>query len=401
MNNRAQTRDPRPWLQAMAAAAAVTAILVAIPTSIQAYADPEPSTPTPTPTSTVPVLVAKVPDPGPGLRRLQQTRAHRRRFVHRNVHAVGFPGHSQQPGSEHVQCGDLGRWNPAVNVVAALDGGPYVVFAPTDDAFAKLDPAELEALKNDPAKLTSVLYYHMVLGFLGPDDVHGKMPTQEGKLIDVTGKGGDIKINDTAKGGLRRDHRQGRGHLHDRHRARPGRGAGRQPDDFGFPSTSTSTSTTPSSETPTPSATPERRQRQPPPERATDSAGSPDRLTFLDEGPGTLLRVLGPHDQDDFAHGARPAGLVAGDGAVIRAHGNALAGLNGQRRVARDSIRERQGRLKRGFPGPAGTTLLISPHFNASSAVIGSPVNSISRATLRGNCSTMRNTPRQPRSGRA
>lgn len=203
MNNRAQTPGPKtPGFKAMGAAAAVTAILVAIPTSIQAYADPEPSTPTPTPTptSTIPVPVAKVPDPqGPGCD------AYNKRVP---TGAGSFTGMSTQSASQAIASNpDLstfsaaisGSWNPAVNVVAALDGGPYVVFAPTDDAFAKLDPAEFEALKNDPAKLTSVLYYHMVLGFLGPDDVHGKMPTQEGKLIDVTGKGGDIKINDTAK----------------------------------------------------------------------------------------------------------------------------------------------------------------------------------------------------------
>lgn len=199
MNNRAQNPGPKtPGIKAMGAAAAVTAILVAIPTSIQAYADPE--SPTPTPTSTIPVPVAKVPDPqGPGCD------AYNKRVP---TGTGSFTGMSTQSASQAIASNpDLstfsaaisGSWNPAVNVVAALDGGPYVVFAPTDDAFAKLDPAEFEALKNDPAKLTSVLYYHMVLGFLGPDDVHGKMPTQEGKLIDVTGKGGDIKINDTAK----------------------------------------------------------------------------------------------------------------------------------------------------------------------------------------------------------
>src|SRR5690606_2316066 len=35
-----------------------------------------------------------------------------------------------------------GGLNPAVNVVNVLDNGPYNVFAPTDEAFAKLDPAE-------------------------------------------------------------------------------------------------------------------------------------------------------------------------------------------------------------------------------------------------------------------
>ena len=39
----------------------------------------------------------------------------------------------------------------------------------------------------------------MFLGLLGPDDVQGQRPTQEGTEIKVTGKGGDIKVNDTAK----------------------------------------------------------------------------------------------------------------------------------------------------------------------------------------------------------
>lgn len=188
-----------PSLKTMGAAAAVTAILVAVPTSIQAYADPATPEPT-TPASTTSTPVAKVPDPqGPGCD------AYNKRVP---TGAGSFAGMFTQSASQAIASNpDLsmfsaaisGKWNPAVNVLPALDGGPYVVFAPTDDAFAKLDAATLEALKNDPVKLTSVLYYHMVLGFLGPDDVHGKMPTQEGKLIDVTGKGGDIKINDTAK----------------------------------------------------------------------------------------------------------------------------------------------------------------------------------------------------------
>ena len=203
MNNRAQTPGTKtPSLKTMGAAAALTAILVAIPTSIHAYADPAttPEPTTPTSTSTVPVPVAKVPDPqGPGCD------AYNKRVPTGAGSLTGMSTHSapqataSNPDLSTFSAAISGDWNPAVNVVAALDGGPYVVFAPTDDAFAKLDPAEFTALKNDPAKLTSVLYYHMVLGFLGPDDVHGKMPTQEGNLIDVTGKGGDIKINDTAK----------------------------------------------------------------------------------------------------------------------------------------------------------------------------------------------------------
>jgi uncharacterized surface protein with fasciclin (FAS1) repeats len=88
-----------------------------------------------------------------------------------------------------------GQLNPAVNVASVLDNGPYVVFAPSNDAFAKLDPAELEAIKADPVKLTALVYYHMVLGILGPDDIHGTMYTQQGKPVEVKGKGGDITVN--------------------------------------------------------------------------------------------------------------------------------------------------------------------------------------------------------------
>ena len=36
----------------------------------------------------------------------------------------------------------------------------------------------------------------MVLGYLGPNDVQGKMPTQDGRSVNVVGKGSDIKVND-------------------------------------------------------------------------------------------------------------------------------------------------------------------------------------------------------------
>jgi uncharacterized surface protein with fasciclin (FAS1) repeats len=74
-----------------------------------------------------------------------------------------------------------------------------VVFAPTNDAFAALEPSQLEALKTDPAALTKLDYYHVFLGLLGPEDVHGQRPTQEGADIKAEGKNGDIKVNGTAK----------------------------------------------------------------------------------------------------------------------------------------------------------------------------------------------------------
>lgn len=92
-----------------------------------------------------------------------------------------------------------GGLNPAVNVAPVLDNGPYVVFAPTDEAFAKLPPEQLEALKSNPAALTDLNYYHVFLGLLGPGDVKGQRATQQGAEIKIVGTNGDIKVNDTAK----------------------------------------------------------------------------------------------------------------------------------------------------------------------------------------------------------
>jgi uncharacterized surface protein with fasciclin (FAS1) repeats len=50
-------------------------------------------------------------------------------------------------------------------LVETLKGkGPFTVFAPTDEAFAKLPPGTLEALLKDKEQLTAVLTYHVVAG---------------------------------------------------------------------------------------------------------------------------------------------------------------------------------------------------------------------------------------------
>ena len=57
-----------------------------------------------------------------------------------------------------------GKLNPNVNLVDTLNGGEFTVFAPTDDAFAKIDPATIEKLKTDSDLLTNILTYHVVPG---------------------------------------------------------------------------------------------------------------------------------------------------------------------------------------------------------------------------------------------
>ncbi|MEA3247523.1 MAG: fasciclin domain-containing protein, partial [Gemmatimonadota bacterium] len=57
-------------------------------------------------------------------------------------------------------------------LVEALQGkGPFTVFAPTDEAFAKLPPGTLAALLKDPVKLGAILKYHVVSGKVMAADV--------------------------------------------------------------------------------------------------------------------------------------------------------------------------------------------------------------------------------------
>jgi uncharacterized surface protein with fasciclin (FAS1) repeats len=89
-----------------------------------------------------------------------------------------------------------GQLNPQVNLVDTLNGGEFTVFAPTDDAFAKIDPATIEKLKTDKDLLTSILTYHVVPGQASPAQVVGTHKTVQGAEVTVTGEGNGLKVND-------------------------------------------------------------------------------------------------------------------------------------------------------------------------------------------------------------
>jgi uncharacterized surface protein with fasciclin (FAS1) repeats len=80
----------------------------------------------------------------------------------------------------------------AAGLVDTLKGkGPFTVFAPTDEAFAKIPKADLDALLKDKAKLTAVLTYHVVAGKVMAADVKaGKVKTVQGSDLTVTTTGG-------------------------------------------------------------------------------------------------------------------------------------------------------------------------------------------------------------------
>lgn len=84
----------------------------------------------------------------------------------------------------------------AAGLVDTLKGkGPFTVFAPTDEAFAKIPKADLEALLKNKAKLTSILTYHVVAGKVMAADVKaGKVKTVQGSEITISTMGG-VKVD--------------------------------------------------------------------------------------------------------------------------------------------------------------------------------------------------------------
>ncbi|MDN4588730.1 hypothetical protein DBA29_09530 [Xenophilus aerolatus] len=84
----------------------------------------------------------------------------------------------------------------AAGLVDTLKGpGPFTVFAPTDEAFAKVPKAQLDALLADKAKLTKVLTYHVVPGAVMAKDVKpGMVKTVEGGNLTLATTGG-VTVN--------------------------------------------------------------------------------------------------------------------------------------------------------------------------------------------------------------
>lgn len=88
-----------------------------------------------------------------------------------------------------------GQLNPNVNLVDTLNGSEFTVFAPVDEAFAKIDSATIETLKTDSDLLTKILTYHVVPGQIAPDEIDGTHTTVEGQDVTVAGSGDSITVN--------------------------------------------------------------------------------------------------------------------------------------------------------------------------------------------------------------
>merc|ERR1712139_736908 len=88
----------------------------------------------------------------------------------------------------------------AAQLTGTLSGkGPFTVFAPTNEAFAKLDKALLAALlePKNVKKLTEVLTYHVYAGEAKSTDLKNgeEVKTLEGESVKVTIDGSSVKLN--------------------------------------------------------------------------------------------------------------------------------------------------------------------------------------------------------------
>ena len=104
-----------------------------------------------------------------------------------------------------VAAGSFNTLAAALTAAGLVDtlksAGPFTVFAPTDEAFAKLPAGTVEALLADIPKLTAILTYHVVAGKVMAADVVGlngkSATTVNGAEVAISTEGG-VKLNDTA-----------------------------------------------------------------------------------------------------------------------------------------------------------------------------------------------------------
>jgi len=92
-----------------------------------------------------------------------------------------------------------GKVNPGVDLVNTLNSGEFTVFAPVDDAFAKIDAGTMTTLTTDSALLSKILTYHVIAGQLSPSEIVGTHATVEGGSLTVAGSGDDLTVDGTSK----------------------------------------------------------------------------------------------------------------------------------------------------------------------------------------------------------
>jgi uncharacterized surface protein with fasciclin (FAS1) repeats len=101
-----------------------------------------------------------------------------------------------------VNAGSFGTLVAAIKAAGLVDTlkgkGPFTVFAPTDDAFAKLPAGTVDGLLKDIPKLKKILTYHVVSGKVMAADVTKlkSATTVEGSDVKIDASKG-VKVNDS------------------------------------------------------------------------------------------------------------------------------------------------------------------------------------------------------------
>jgi transforming growth factor-beta-induced protein len=101
-----------------------------------------------------------------------------------------------------------GRFTTLLSLLETADLGlnldnpaqDYTIFAPTDDAFAKLSDELMEQLMNEPATLETILAYHVIGDSLSINQIANDdyIPTLEGRpLIVTTDASNNVSLNGT------------------------------------------------------------------------------------------------------------------------------------------------------------------------------------------------------------
>ena len=100
-----------------------------------------------------------------------------------------------------VSAGNFTTLVAAVKAAGLVDtlksAGPFTVFAPTDEAFAKLPAGTVDGLLKDPAKLKEILLYHVVSGKVMADSVvkMKSAKTVEGGMVRIHAMGGKVMVD--------------------------------------------------------------------------------------------------------------------------------------------------------------------------------------------------------------
>ncbi|BCL36991.1 fasciclin domain-containing protein [Nostoc sp. MS1] len=87
----------------------------------------------------------------------------------------------------------------AAQILDVLKGDEiFTLFAPTDEAFAKLPQGTLDSLLQDIPKLKKILAYHVAYGDVRSDDLVQieEAETLEGSVVAIESKDGKVKVND-------------------------------------------------------------------------------------------------------------------------------------------------------------------------------------------------------------